>query len=365
MSAMNGSGSPERLARRLRDLREREWPTAGLTQAQLAEALSAERRVASATLSSWENVKNPKTPTTARLTAYARFFSTRRSLDGGVPHLVPVDDLDDEERERFDKLEEELFELRAAAPDEPRPEVLLRQLLSFDDTGPLVILCPEVSAGSRGTLADEKDINHTRLHRFADADALLHVFGYIRELNPGRAVLHRLPSDVRQSDLQNHLVIIGGIGWNPTLKRIQTQLNKRLPVEQVEDERLSSGEVFRIRDEVTGEERTYFPTMEEIDGSDQLTEDIGLIARLANPFNIGRTLTIFNGVHSKGVLGAVLTLTDQTVRPANEKYLADRFPAGEFAMLIRVLVVDGTVLAPDLANPERRVFEWAPATAGE
>ena len=41
-----------RLARALRDLRELTWPDQELTQAQLANALSSEGRVAAATLSS-------------------------------------------------------------------------------------------------------------------------------------------------------------------------------------------------------------------------------------------------------------------------------------------------------------------------
>jgi hypothetical protein len=88
---------------------------------------------------------------------------------------------------------------------------------------------------------------------------------------------------------------------------------------------------------------------------------------LPNPFNFSRTLTICNGVHSRGVLGAVLTLTDETVRPANEKYIAKWPVTGSFALLVKVPVVSGQVLAPDLQNPEVRVFEWSSdaATAGE
>jgi transcriptional regulator with XRE-family HTH domain len=359
MSSVDGRPAG-RLARRLRELREHEWPDVTLTQAQLARALSAQSKVASATLSTWENVNNPKTPTTARLNAYARFFSTRRSLDGG-PHLIAVDELDDDERERFEQLEEELFGLHAALADAPPTASDRRLLLSFDDTGPIVIVCPEAPENARGALADIKDVNHTRLHRFADADALLEVFGHIRALNPDRQVLARLPSDTQKSDLQNHLVILGGIGWNPTLRRIQTELGKRLPIEQFEDERMPEGEVFRVRDEKSGEERMHFPVTEEFDGVTQITEDVGLIARLSNPFNTSRTLTICNGVHSTGVLGAVLTLTDETVRPANEAYLARRYPSGELAMLVRVPVVSGAALAPDLQNPDVRVFEWSPS----
>ena len=133
-----------------------------------------------------------------------------------------------------------------------------------------------------------------------------------------------------------------------------------LPIEQVEDERLSTGEVFRVKKDVDRDEQTYLP-ITEVDGEEtELTEDVGFVARVRNPFNLSRTLTICNGIYSKGVLGAVLTLTDETVRPANEEYLGRRYPAGEFAMLVKVRVMSSQVLAPDLQNPETRHFEWPP-----
>jgi DNA-binding XRE family transcriptional regulator len=77
-----------KLAGALRGLRESTWPERRLTQAQLASALD----VTGATLSSWESTTNPKPPPERRISAYARFFSTQRSLEG-EPHLVPEDQL--------------------------------------------------------------------------------------------------------------------------------------------------------------------------------------------------------------------------------------------------------------------------------
>jgi transcriptional regulator with XRE-family HTH domain len=353
-----------RLARRLRDLREREWPDVTLTQAELAAALGSKGEVKSGTLSSWESLTNPKTPTPARLTAYARFFATRRSV-AGKPHLLTVDEFTDEERGRFEQLEKELLDLRAGLNEEQsRDETGRRALLSFDDSGPVVIICPEAPQDSRGPLADPENANHTRLHKFADADSLLEVFGHIRALNPTLPVLARLPSEVPQAELQNHTVLLGGVAWNRTIRRILSHLESKLPIEQIDDARVRDGDVFRVKKDEHRKEQIHLPVIEvDDDGESELIEDVGLIARLPNPFNFSRSMTICNGIFSKGVLGAVLAITDETVRPANERYLAQRFPAGDFAMLVRVPVVSGTVLAPDLQNPDTRLFEWSPEPA--
>jgi hypothetical protein len=363
-----GNSRALRLARRLRELRESEWPGVRVTQQELAKALSAEGTVAPATISSYESSTNTKTPSPARLTSYARFFATRRSLDP-EPHLINDDDLKELERERFLELVEELLALRAAVHEnrhEDRPvREARRTLLSFNDSGPLVIICPEAPEDSRGPLADESNHNFTRLHQYADLDALIEIFGHIRALNPEMHVLHRLPSTVQSEELQNHLVVLGGIGWNRTVRRILSEL-KKLPIQQVEDPRVPTGEVFKVttvKQDGEKQEEVHLPAEEEVDGVQELTEDLALLARLPNPFNSGRTLTICNGVYSRGVVGAVLTVTDETVRPGNEAYLARRFPTGAFAMLVRVPVVSGKVLAPDLQNPDKRLFEWSPEPA--
>ena len=76
-----------RLARALRNLRESTWPDKEVTQSQLAKALSSEGRLAGPTLSSWESLTSPKTPSVARISAYARFFCTRRDGPSGRRHL--------------------------------------------------------------------------------------------------------------------------------------------------------------------------------------------------------------------------------------------------------------------------------------
>ena len=143
-------------------------------------------------------------------------------------------------------------------PHSPLPPPPPFGLLSFKDAGSIVIICPMAPRDAVGPLAAEGHINYTRLLDYADLDALIELFGHVRALNPERAVLHRLSSDVHQAELQNHMVLLGGIGWNRTTSRILAQV-KKLPIEQVEVDELVTGEVFRVKQPDDREPKLYFP----------------------------------------------------------------------------------------------------------
>lgn len=343
-----------RLARALRELRESTWPDQVMTQAQLAKALSSEGRVAAATLSSWESLTNPKTPSEARISAYARFFSTQRSLEGG-PHLIPEDQLTPAELKRYQELESQLLELF-------HPEDRKEQRSFKFDVGPVIVICPDAPTHERGRLADERNLNFTRLQKYGDLDSLIELYGHLRAENPDLDVFHRLASEVVSDDLSSHVILLGGIGWNEVTRSIQRAIS-HVPITQTAVSDLESGEIFEVKGQKGME--PFYPEYEQ-DQLDvkRLIADVGYLARLRNPFKISRTLTICNGIHSRGVLGAVRCLTDKKVREENERYLAGRFPDGEFAMLLRVPVVSNQTMSPDLQNHVARLYEWAPRQDG-
>jgi hypothetical protein len=356
-----------RLAHRLKELRERSWPQVSLTQAQLAAAFSGEAAVAHATISGWESPTNPKTPTAARLDAYARFFATQRSLDG--PRLLPVGDLTPDERVVYTTLKEELLGLLnpastvlpIAVASENTPT--LGHTFAFDD-GPVTVICPEAPREARGPLAQEKDPNFTRLQQYGDLDALIEMYGHLRASNPRLDVFHRHAGEVTADDLSSHIILLGGVGWNQVTKRFQDAI-QQVPITQLEVEDFTGGEIFEVADDGEDRGKRFYPEWEDDDhGGRDLVEDVALLVRLPNPFNGRRTLTICNGIHSRGVYGAVRCLTDHRVREANEQYLADRFPGGRFAVLLRVPVVANETLSPDLQNPSARLFEWPSENGG-
>ncbi|MEV6266505.1 helix-turn-helix domain-containing protein [Kribbella sp. NPDC051936] len=366
--------SPEavRLARRLRDLRE----TAGLTQKDVSQALSADVRVAVATISSWESQSNPKLPPEDRLRSYALFFAMSPTLE----RLPREQDLSPAERERFSSLQRELMTLRDDVRHQQSGSSSSNSSYTFDfESGRITLICPEVPELGRSPLADEDNPNHTRLYKYADLDALIEMWGHVRASNPELRVRHRLPSEVSADHMSGHLILIGGIAWNRVTSRLLRVLDN-LPIRQMSVPDLADGEIFRSRDG-----REYRPLWEERKGAAEddapskaeleaeqaqdawkgdtpreLVEDVALFARLPNPFNHSRTITICNGVYSRGVLGAVRMLTDDAVRERNEIYLANRFPGGVYGLLMRVPVINGEAVTPDLEIEDNRLFEWSP-----
>jgi transcriptional regulator with XRE-family HTH domain len=345
------------LARRLRELRR----SARLTQLQLARALSDDEAVADSTLSAWENVKAPTLPPPSRLSAYARFFATERSLEGS-PHLVPLDELTPDEQRAREALERELSKLRDQVEQVP----LERQFWRFDDGAPITVICSDLRKSDQlklGPLTEEDNPNYAELYSYGDLDALFDLYGHLRATNPDTHVYRRRRAT--SQDLTNHLVVLGGIAWNDVTRRLNDML--ALPVRQVENPKIPSGEIFvtqRVDDQ--GHEfdqgQEFLPRWREDHPGTQedpgvLIEDVGMLARLPNPYNAPRTLTYCNGIHSRGVLGAVRCLTDPAVRDDNEHYLEQMFPGSDrFVLLMRVPVLGGQTVSPSLRSPGTVLF---------
>jgi transcriptional regulator with XRE-family HTH domain len=340
----------QQLARRLRKLREERWPERHLTQKSLAQALG----VSVATVSSWENPNNEALPPDDRLLGYARFFAGGPPASGS-PRLPVLEELPDEARQEYEALKGELLGLRAAALGPPRDEEIeIARTWRFGDSGPATIVCAQLPEEEAGALADPLDPNYTELFSLADLDALLELHGHLRAENPDMNVFYKASENVAPDDLSGHLILLGGVGWNAITKRVLNRLE--LPVVQVPDPAVETGEIFVVK--AGAKPRVYLPTWSD-DNPRELIEDVGLLVRRPNPMNSSKTLTICNGIHSRGVYGAVRTLTDAQLRDQNERYLAKRFgPRSFFGILMRVQVVSGRTMTPDFNNSDTVLYEW-------
>lgn len=232
----------------------------------------------------------------------------------------------------------------------------VRRTFQFD-AGPVIVICPNAPTDVQGPLGDVQDPNFTRMRQYGDA--LIELYGHLRGENPTLDVFHRLASDVVSDDLSRHVILLGGIGWNEVTRRFQSAISQ-VPITQTAVDDLKGGDIFQVETRESAEPKLFYPDYADLGDGEELIADVGYLARLRNPFKIDRTLTICNGIFSRGVFGAVRCLTDANVRSENEKYLADKFPDGEFAILLRVPVVTNETLSPDLQSPDSRLYEWAP-----
>ena len=349
------------LAQRLRALREE----ARLTQSELADLFTADGRGASAAaVSSWERSKEPALLPESRAEPYARL-----SVMPGKPlRLLPAEELsaaqDEARRQTLDQLSALIDQARGGPAAADVARAASHRSWFFAD-GPVVIVVPDAGQGAVGPLAEATNPNFTTLHRMADLDALIELHGHIRaENDPALPVFFKPASEVKADDLSGHLVLLGGTGWNKVTDRL-LKLLTRLPVRQIDIPELDSGEIFAVGH--GPDERRFLPTWSRQNGDDtrELEMDVALLARVVNPFNSSRTLTLCNGVHSRGVLGAVRTLTDAQVRDANEAFIARRFPQGEYGLLIKVPVLHGEALSPDLQLSDNILYAWPEAPAAK
>jgi hypothetical protein len=348
-----------RLARRLRELREDNWPDYQVTQAALANALGD---LAPASVSSWESSAAPKLPPPDRLRGYAQFFATHRSVEDGEPHLLPLDELTKDENAVYEALTEELIALRNEVRNPARKtEATSQKSWRFADAGPLTIVCAQLPKDIAGSFADPNDPNYTELQSFADLDSLIELHGHVRAENPAMDVYYKASPKVEPDDLSGHLVLLGGIAWNAVTLRLSEMTP--LPVKQVSDPAVvETGEIFVIDGE---DDQKFLPTWRDKDGRKVLAEDVGLLARVPNPINSNRTLTICNGVHSRGVLGAVRSLTDARLRDSNEQYISHNFGnSRSFAILLRIPVIEARAMTPDFNARGCVLYKWSPRDNG-
>jgi hypothetical protein len=350
----------------LRQLRRSRFPDAKLTQGDVAQALSDDEPVGVSTLSAWENIRAPTLPSRDRLRAYAQFFSTARSLDPH-PHLVPLDELSLSEEEAREQLEKELFRLR---DDDAGEAPSAHQSWRFEDGAPITVICSDLRRSDQvrlGPLSDVDNPNYTELYSYADLDALDALLRHLHSSNPHVAIRRCRAEDANEDDLLNHLVLLGGIAWNEITRRLNDSVD--LPVRQVVNEKIHSGEVFETEGGPNHGEQ-FMPRWREGNPGTQdkpgvLLEDVAMLARLPNPYNVLRTLTYCNGIHSRGVLGAVRCLTDPAVRDDNERYLEETFLGSDrFVILMRVPVLGSRTISPSLKSPGAVLFQWPDASRG-
>ncbi|MEU8633353.1 helix-turn-helix transcriptional regulator [Amycolatopsis sp. NPDC048633] len=346
--------APRALARRLKGLREEQWPDAGLTQAQLAQALGG---LSISLISSWENADKPVRLPVRRLEAYATLFATRRSWDGKSLRVLPLEELTDDERDQRKDLLDELLWLREGKEPEHAKTGVTDLWMFGEPDQRITIVCAQLPEKYRQHLsyADPESPDFVSLYTYADPDALIELFGHIRARNPGNPVTFRTSDALDPDDYTSHLVLLGGVDWNSVTRDVIDRVD--LPVEQVG--RADDAEHGGFRVQENGRSKLIEP---QLDARGHLLEDVAHFYRVVSPFNRKRTVTVCNGMYGRGTLGAVRALTDARFLDRNTAYVRERFAGEEsFSIISRVPVVGGQGLTPDWTLEENRLHEWPEA----
>lgn len=214
--------------------------------------------------------------------------------------------------------------------------------------------------------ADPQNPDYIESLRYADADALIELYGHIRATNPNNRVKYCTSAELQPSDYTAHLILIGGVDWNAVTEAVLRMID--IPVSQAKRENKTDDYgAFEVRtgDEVQLFRPTVVKTVVKKDELRILVEDVAHFYRAPNPYNSKRTVTILNGMFSRGTLGVVRALTDARFRSQNEAYIREQFAGSDtFSVLTRVPVVNGSVVTPDWTISENLLHEWSEVGVG-
>jgi hypothetical protein len=347
-----------RLAERLKDLRE--GAPVPLTQSALGLAFGdAENPVSPAAVSTWENPGSGRVVPFSRLDAYARLFCTARSFEG-TPHLLELSELTDDERKRFAELKDELVALRDFAVGHHRASSSRgeRSMWHFADGARITLVCSRLPEDRRPPSSGPDELNYIRWSDLADLDSLIEIYGAVRAYNPPNTqVVIMAAQDLRERDVANHLVLIGGMIWStvaPWFSRIFP-----MPIQFSDPQGDAAHTIVVGNPEDPGDANREFRY--KLDDNGRLVEDVGLFCRGRNPAAPRRTVTICSGITTRGVRGAARCFIDPEMREHNEQYVS-RFPDGStYCMVMRVPVINRDPTTPDLSKKDSRLFEWCDA----
>jgi transcriptional regulator with XRE-family HTH domain len=358
----SGPGPDQSLAERLRLLRQTGLSRL-LTQREVAVALGRDKPLSLALISSWETGK--ALPPDERLRDLARLYAPGSARD--APALLDDGRLGTAGREARERLERELFELRDQAEAAPEHRAGARSqpaagpadgIWHFPDGNEVCIIASQLPDYVLTSVeyADYRHPNHINMLHFADADALVEVFGHLRASNPASKVTFKTWEDMVPDDWSKHVVVLGG-DWNMAAQWYRRRVD--LPVEFVDPSTESDFDGF-FRITVLDPPRDFAPLFTPSPADlPQLEYDVGLFARSPNPANPDTTLTLCQGLFSRGTFGLVRMFTDAQHREANEAMLEELDP--DFGtdrlewLLVRVPVALGSTVTPNLSRPYLRL----------
>ena len=151
-------------------------------------------------------------------------------------------------------------------------------------------------------------------------------------------VFFKASPKVVPDDLTGHLVLLGGIIWNPITQRLSEMTS--LPVRQITDPEFATGDIFEA--DIDGKKHRFMPEWYD-EPEKNLREDVGLLARAPNPLNSNRALDHMQRRAQPWRPGGGTQSHRREAARFKRKYIARNFSDSDsYAILMRVPIIGGS-----------------------
>ncbi len=183
------------------------------------------------------------------------------------------------------------------------------------------LVCSQIPAHQLPHFADPRDRNFLRYAKFADLDSLVHLKVSLSKMFPNLRLKDFTSEEHRTADYGG-MIIIGGPAWNHRFRAFQNLLPISF-IERPEDQ----DDSLVIREEFGIPHREMMPIF---DSKGAVVRDVSVICRLTDVH--GRTIFIFAGCLTLGVLGAARALLGRNIGLKNSKYVHSKFGENDFVI---------------------------------
>lgn len=199
------------------------------------------------------------------------------------------------------------------------------------------IVCSEIPAHLLPSFACSDDRNYLCYAKFADLDSLIHLKVSLTKLFPNIGLRDFTARDHKNSDYRG-LIVIGGPAWNLRSKALQDFLPiSFISKGEEEDDTLIIRKSYGIDHKEIG------PIVNE---SGKVLKDVSVVARLTDVSE--RTIFLFAGCLTFGVLGAVKSLLGSHVGMRNSRYVEKKFEGDDFVLVFYSEYLEHETFAPIL-----------------
>lgn len=259
-----------------------------------------------------------------------RIIGGERTNNDGLWRLSKIELLPHEDSKKVSSHKVKIIKQQATA---------VKEIWDFGEENPSIVNIVAADTRRRQDLPDKTFPDYVFMEFLGDKDSVVEVTTQIARLYPDASIARYSSSDFPQQSYSTPIVSVGGpcgeegIGGNKLTEEITNFW--KMPISYTEDV-----------ESLVVEKKKY---KSEYDEKGNLKVDYGVIARVPNPWHPQKRILIFHGIHTSGVLGATLAMTNSVMGQMNAELICKICGVDPlFFSWCKVSVITGTALAPKM-----------------